>query len=454
MSDRELEALTDLGAQLVERARSRGADVAEAVARSGWELSVKVRLGETEMVEEAGTRSVALRVLRGGRAAITSTSDLSADGLARCVDDALMLVELSEADPFAGPAPTELLCSAPHPELDLFDPALASVDAGQAIAWAREAEAAALGSDARLTLSEGATFSRTAGASAMVLSSGFSAAQRGSYASLVVTPVAEDEGGKRRRGYYWTAERHLAELEDREAVGREAARRTLAKLGARKLDTGEMPVIFDPDVARSLIGTLAGCVTGGAVWRKASYLVGRVDTEVASPLVTLVDDPLRPRAPGSRAWDGEGLRSRRNVVVERGILKTYLLDCYSARKLSLASTASAARSGGSVGASTSNFILEPGNETREALIGRTARGLYVTEMMGFGFNALTGDYSRGAAGFLIENGELGHPVGEITVSGNLDTMLKQIDGVANDLDLRTATAAPTLRVARMTVAGN
>ncbi|MGC4092120.1 MAG: metallopeptidase TldD-related protein [Polyangiaceae bacterium] len=210
--------------------------------------------------------------------------------------------------------------------------------------------------------------------------------------------------------------------------------------------------MFDPDVSRSLIGAFAGCIMGGAIWRKSSYLLEREGTPVASPLVTLVDDPLLKRAPGSRPFDGEGLRSRRNVVVDGGTLKTFLLDSYSARKLSRRSTASAARSGG-VGPSTSNFLMQAGELSPEALLKSTASGLYVTEMMGFGFNALTGDFSRGAGGFWIENGELAFPVSEITLSSNLDAMLKGIDAVGNDLLLKTSTAAPTLRVSRMTLSG-
>jgi PmbA protein len=450
----ETQGLSDLAERVVERARRGGADVAEATARAGWELSARVRLGEPELVEEAGHRSVALRVIRDQRVALTSTSDLTPAGLERCVADALMLVELSEPDPFAGPADAELVCAAPHPELELYDPAVAAIDAERAIAWARDAERAALESDPRLTLSEGATVGRTTGASALVLSNGFSGITRGSYASIVVSPVVEDAGGKKRRGYYWTARRHLAELEDRFEVGREAARRTLAKLGARKVATCEAPVVFDRDVARSIVGTFAGCIVGGALWRKSSYLLDREGSRVASELVTLVDDPLVLRAPGSRPFDGEGLRSQRNVVVERGTLRTFLLDCYSARKLEKRSTASAARSGGSVSASTSNFVLEAGSLGREELVRSTARGLYVTEMMGFGFNPVTGDFSRGAAGFWIENGELAFPVGEVTVSSNLDAMLQGIDAVADDLELKTSSAAPTFRVGSMTIAGS
>lgn len=453
MTEHETQALSELAASVMERARRSGADVAEAVARAGWELSVRVRLGAPELVEEAGTRSIALRVLRQGRVALTSTSDLSPSGIERCVADALMLAELSEVDPFAGPAPAELLCAPPHPDLDLYDPEVDSVTADQALSRAIAAERAALDFDGRLTLSEGASFSRSTSASALALSSGFSGTVRGSYASLSVSPVIEDQGGKRRRGDYWTGRRHLADLESGEAVGREAAARALRKLGAHKVPTTDAPVIFDPDVARSLLGTLAGCISGGSIWRRSSYLCGREGTLVASPLVSIVDDPLRKRAPGSRPFDGEGLRSRVNHVVEAGVLRTYLLDSYSGRKLGRESTASAARSGGSVGVSTSNFVLQAGNESRDAILRRTQRGLYVTELMGFGFNAITGDYSRGAAGFWIEDGELGHPVSEVTISSNLDTMLKNIDAVGDDLDLKTATASPTLRVANMTIGG-
>jgi PmbA protein len=453
MTNPQTSELRELAERLVERARRAGADVAEAGARSGWELGASVRLGEPELVEEAGQKSVALRVIKNHSVASTATSDLSADGLERCVADAMMLVELTEPDPFAGPADPELLSSEPHPDLDLYDASVERIDAEQAIAFAVEAERAAFDFDPRIKLSEGASFSRTTSESALVLSSGFCGTQRASYASLVVSPVVEDEGGKRRRGHYWTARRYLSALEDRKHVGREAARRTLAKLGARKIPTCEAPVVFDPDVSRSVIGTFAGCILGGAIWRKSSYLLEREGSEVASRLVTLVDDPLIPRAPGSRPFDGEGLRSRRNVVVEHGVLKTFLLDSYAARKLERASTASAARGGGSVGPTTTNFILNAGEPSREQIIASTERGLYVTEMMGFGFNPITGDFSRGAAGFWLENGEFAFPVSEVTISSNLDAMLKAIDAVGSDLELKTATAAPTFRVASMTIAG-
>ncbi|HEU4537700.1 MAG TPA: TldD/PmbA family protein [Polyangiaceae bacterium] len=454
MNDRDIEKLLDLADDLVSRARKRGADVAEAIARSGSELSVKVRKGEVELVEEAGHRAVGMRVMKGKRVALTSTSDLSPAGIERFLDDAFELCELSQEDPFAGPADPALLARSGLPELDLYDPAGGAIGADEAIARAKEAEQAAFDADARITNSEGATYARTAGGFGLALSGGFRGGYLGSYQSLTVAPVADDEGGKRRRGHHWAARRHLAELESPASVGREAARRTVAKLGARKVPSCEAPVVFDPDAARSLLGLLGGAIMGGSIWRKSSYLAGREGTVVASPLVTVIDDPLIARAPGSRPFDGEGLATRRNVVVEGGVLKTYLCDSYSGRKLGRASTASASRgSGGGVGEAASNFILQPGSASRDDIIADTPRGLYVTDMMGFGYNAVTGDFSRGAAGFWIENGKLSHPVGEVTISLNLDELLKRIDALGSDLDLRTSLAAPTFRVSSMTIAG-
>jgi PmbA protein len=393
--------------------------------------------------------------MKGKRVSTTATSDLSAAGIDRAVKDAIELVELSQEDAFAGPADPRLLTDpSKAPDLELYDPKGGSLDAAQAIALAKRGEDAARAFDPRITNSDGSTFGRTAGGVALVLSSGFRAAYRGSYQSLSVVPVADDVGGKKRRGSHWTAKRHMAELDSPEDVGREAARRTLRKLGARTVKTCEVPVVFDPDAARAILGLLAGCVMGSTIWRKSSYLLGREGTQIASDLVTVVDDPLLPRAPGSRPFDGEGLASRKNVVVEKGVLRTYLCDSYSARKLSRESTASASRGGGAaVGASTSNFVLSPGKDDRESIIKGTRQGLYVTEMMGFGFNAVTGDFSRGASGLWIENGELTYPVSEVTISLNLDELWKRIDAVGSDLDMRTATASPTLRVSKMTLAG-
>lgn len=453
--DQQVEDLSTLASEVVERARKGGADIAEAIARSGSDLSTKVRLGEPELVEEATHKSIGMRVIKQQRVALTSTSDLTPRGIDRFIRDALELVEIAQEDAFAGPAAPELIAAGPFPDLELYDPAGGEVTAAQAIELARRGEQAARDADPRITHSDGATFSRSTGAFAVVLSGGFQGGYAGSYASLVVSPVADDEGGKKRRGFHYSAKRHLAELDTPEAIGREATRRTLRKLGARKVPTCEAPVVFDPDVARSILGLLGGCLMGSSIWRKSSYLVGREGTRVASDLITVVDDPLIPRALGSRPFDGEGLPARRNVVVEQGVLKTYLCDSYSGRKLQHALTGSAARgSGGGVGPSTSNFLLQPTATPPDEIVRSTQRGLYVTEMMGFGFNAVTGDFSRGASGFWIEDGQLAFPVSEVTISLNLDQLLQRIDAVGSDLDLRTSTASPTLRVASMTIAGS
>lgn len=455
MATENQEELLALGGQVVERARKAGADVAEAVVSEGSHLSTKVRLGEPELVEEAGSRAVGLRVMIGKQVAVSFTSDLTEAGVTRFVEDAIELARLSQPDELAGPPDPSLLSRREdHPDLNLYDASIHDIDGAEALAHALAGEKAAREADARITNSEGATFSRASGARALVTSGGFAGVSRGTYASLTVNPVADDADGKKRSGYYWTARRHKDGLLADDEVGREAARRTLAKLGAQKAATQECPVVFDPDVGRSILGLLAGCINGSAIWRRSSYLVDRVGSQVASELVTVVDDPLLEGAPGSRPYDGEGLLSRRNVVVEKGVLQSYMLDTYSARKLGLESTASASRgSSGGVGPSTSNFVLQPGTQSPEDLLKSTKSGLYVTEMMGFGFNAVTGDFSRGASGFWIENGEKTFPVSEVTISLNVDELLKRIDAVADDLDLRTSVATPTFRVSRMTLAG-
>ncbi|MET0387196.1 MAG: metallopeptidase TldD-related protein [Polyangiales bacterium] len=455
MIEYDINKLIELGSQVVDRALAKGATVAEVGVSEGAHLSVKVRMGEPELVEEAGSKSLGLRVMRGQQVAVTWTSDLTEAGLARFIDDALELAELAQPDSFAGPPdPAQLSRAAQHPDLELFDPAVNDLDAARAIDLAKRAEKAALGVDPRLTNSEGANVSRQSGASVLVTSGGFRGGVRGTYASISVHPVAEDADGKKRSGYYWSARRFANELEGAEAVGLEAGRRTIDKLGSRKLDTQEVAVIFDPDAGRSILGLLASCINGGAIWRKSSYLLEREGQPVASPLVTVIDDPLIVRGPGSRPFDGEGLLSRKNVVVENGVLKTFILDTYSAKKLGKQSTGNASRgSGGGVGPATTNLILQPGKLSVEQLLKSTDRAFYVTDMMGFGFNAVTGDFSRGASGFWIERGERKYAVSEVTISLNLDDILKRIDAVADDLDLRTSVCTPTFRVSAMTVAG-
>lgn len=457
LTQRTVQELCDVAALAVELARRAGADDAEALVRDGSELTAKVRLGEPELVQEAGSRALGLRVLRGGRRAVTYTSDLRREALEALCAESVTLADLAEVDEYALP-PDPALLAKDVPDLDLYDPRVAEVDAAWALRQAIAGESAARKHDPRVTNSEGAIWSRVLGATAFATSGGFVGGYLGSYASLVVEPLADDAtdptNPKKRNGYWWTGSRFLGELEPAEAVGIEAARRTVATIGSRKVETQECAVVFDPEMARSIIGMLFSVANGSSFWRKSSYLIGREGEAVASPLVTVIDDPLIARAPGSRPFDGDGLATRRNPVVERGVLCPVLCDVYSARKLGRQSTGSSGRAvGGNPGPTTSNLIMQAGAMTRQELLRNTHKGLYVTHLMGFGFNAVTGDFSRGAQGFWIENGELTFPVSEVTIAANFDEILKRIDAVADDLQMRSAIAAPTFRVSQMTLAG-
>jgi PmbA protein len=443
----------ELAEHMLSLALAAGADGAEVLVRDGAELEVKVRLGEPELVKEAGSRGLGLRVIKDERVAVTYSSDFNPTAMRTFAEESVSLCRLAEPDPCAALPDREDMARS-LPELDLWDDAILSFDVAEAMRWAREGEAAALKLDARVTNSEGAIFGRGVGASAFASSAGFSGAFRGSHASFVVEPVCDDQDGKKRNGYYYTSNRFAAGLLPAHAVGIEAAKRTLAKLGSRKVATCQVPAIFSPEAARSLLGQFAGVISGGSVWRKGSYLAEREGTDVASSLVTIVDDPLLPRATGSRPFDGEGLAVRPNVVVSEGKLRTFLCDVYAGRKLGRKSTASAGRGvGGGPHVTTSNFILRPGPSTAQQ-VANVPKGLYVTDLMGFGFNPVTGDFSQGAAGFWIENGERTFPVSEITISVNFDDLWKGIDAVADDLDTRSSVQSPTIRVARVTVAGS
>jgi PmbA protein len=438
--------------QMLSYALAAGADGAEVLVRDGSELEVKVRLGEPELVKDAGSRALGLRVLRDHRVAVAYTSDFAPAAMRQFARESVDLCGLAEPDPLAD-LPERHEMAREVLDLDLWDESAPSLDAAQALALARRGEQAALQFDRRVTNSEGAVCCRVMGAAAFASSAGFSGGHRGTSLSLVVAPVCDDADGKKRNGHYWTAARFISSLLDPEAVGLEAARRTLAKLGSRKIATSQVPAVFAPEAARSLLGQLAGVVSGGAVWRKSTYLAGREGTAVASSLVTVVDDPLIRRAPGSRPFDGEGLATRPNLVVSGGVLRTFLCDVHSGRKLGRRSTGSAGRGvGGGPHVSTSNFILLPG-KTEAAELERLAQGLYVTDLMGFGFNPVTGDWSQGANGFWIDNGSRAYPVSEITISINFDDLWKSIDGVGNDLDTRSSVQSPTLRVSHITVAG-
>ncbi|MCP4447160.1 MAG: TldD/PmbA family protein [Myxococcales bacterium] len=452
MSD-PVNELNEIASRVATLAKSKGADDAEAIIRDGSELTTKVRMGEAELVQEAGSRAVGLRVFCDRRSAVTYSSDLRPEALEAWVENTVALAKLSEPDelntlPDGGFA-TEF------PDLELYDPSVEGVTAEQALKLALAGEKAALGYDERITNSQGATWSRVVGGMAFANTAGFVAGSHGSYVSFSVEPVCDEPDGKKRNGSWWTASRFLGALASPEEVGLEAARRTVRQLGSAKIDTGDRVIIFEPEVARSLVSTVFGVTNGSAFHCKSTYLLEREGTAIASDLVTIEDDPHILRAPGSKSFDGDGLPTRKNVLVDRGLLKTVICDTYAARKLGRESTHSAGRGvGGSPCPTSSNLYMKAGTDTPEEILAASEGALYVTSMMGFGFNAITGDFSRGAAGFLVEDGKLGRPVSEVTISSNFDTMLKGIDMLGDDLEFRSSISAPTVRIASMTVAGS
>jgi PmbA protein len=405
-----------------------------------------------DTVKHAREQHLALRVFVGRSVAAASTSDLSPDSTARLVDEAVALARITAPDQLAGlPEPADL-CGA-VPDLGLSDPTGHTLPPEEKIELARRAEAAALATDPRITNSEGGDFSDRRAHYTYASSGGFAGGYDTSSFSLAVSPVAAQDGEMQRDSWYHVT-RQRARLDEPEEIGRIAARRALRRLGARRVKTVEAPVIFDPDTAASLLRHVAGAASGPSLYRGASFLVGKLGAQIAAPGVTIVDDGTRPGALGSRPFDGEGLPVRRTVLVEGGVLRSYLLDTYTGRKLGLPSTHHAARDGSGVTVSTTNLYLAAGHTDPAELIGSVKSGLYVTELIGFGVNGVTGDYSRGAVGLWIENGELAYPVEELTVAGNLLDMLRAVEGVGNDLVFRDRTCAPTLLIGRMAIAGS
>ena len=437
------EDLESLAADVVAMAMKAGASDAEAAAQEGDEFGVTVRMGEVEKLVESGSRGLGLRVFLGHRSASTSTSDLTADGIRQLVDGALALAKITEEDSFSG-LPERGEFGAYAGDLQLYFEDVYSLPAAERIEWAKRAEAAALGADARITNSRGAGFEAATGFRVLANSRGFVGSYRSSYAGVSVAPLAKDENGQMQRDYWDSSARRMEDLDSPESVGREAARRTLRRLGARRVPTQQIPVVFAPETARSLVGSVFEGASGNAIWRSASFLAGKLGEEIAAPAITIIDDStmLLPNGTGgfgSSPYDGEGLPSRRSMLVERGVLKNYMLNTYAARKLGMKSTHNASRGlAGTPGIGPGNLYLEPGTLTPEEIIKGVDRGLYVTSLIGFGVNLVTGDYSRGATGLWIENGELTHAVEEVTIAGNLKEMLKNVSAVGNDLEFRGA----------------
>jgi PmbA protein len=450
--------LESLAADVVAQALKAGASDAESVVREGDEFSVNVRLGEVETLKESGSRGLGLRVFLGKRSASASTSDLTPDGIRQVVEGAMALVHVTEEDPFNGLAEAEDFGSLAG-DLHLYYDDVYSLLGEERIEWARRCEAAALSADPRITNSDGGSFDAATGRKVLANSRGFLGSYRTSYAGVSAVPLAMDADGKMQRDGWWSGARRLQDLESPETVGVEAARRTLRRLGARRVPTQRVPIVFAPETARSLIGSVFEAASGDSIWRHASFLAGKLGEPIAASALTLIDDhtmllPSGAGGFGTSPFDGEGLPSRRNVVIENGVLRTWLLNTYTARKLGLRSTHNASRGlAGTPGIGCGNLYIAPGSQSEEQILGEVSTGFYVTSLMGFGVNTVTGDYSRGATGLWIENGQLTHAVEEVTIAGNLAEMLHNVTAIGNDLVFRGSVASPTLRIDGMTIAG-
>ena len=445
--------LKQIAVDVLDRATKRGASEADVVVADGDTFSVQVRLSKVDRLTKAREKRLGVRVFFGKRSASASTSDFSRESLDQLVVETCALAAAVAEDVVSGLPAADLLAS-DLPDLDLHDST--QLDTETQISLARRAEEAAMAEDRRITNSEGADFSSASGRVLLGNTHGFVGEYRSSSFSISVSPIATGADGEgMQRDYWYAAQRKVARLESPEAVGREAARRTVRRLGARKVTTRRAPVVFDQETAGSLLGNLCSAISGYSLYKGASFLMGHLGRPLFPNSVTIYDDGLIRGGLGSRPFDGEGLRTRKTTIVDRGVLTSYLLDTYSGRKLGMASTGNASRSvGESPSVGPTNFFLVPGSTSPAEIIGSIKEGLYVTELIGFGINMVTGDYSRGAAGFWIENGELAHPVEEITIAGNLKDMFFNIETIGNDLEFRGRIASPTIKIGEMMIAGS
>src|ERR1700758_3843023 len=445
--------LKELAQDLVRRAMAGGATAAEAVVREGDEFSTVVRLGQVETLKESGSRAIGVRVFFGKRAASTYSSDFSRAGLDRMLKSALELAKITSEDPFGGIPEVSQLGSLKG-DLDLYHEDVYSLPGTQRIEYARRADKAALDFDPRIKNSEGGSFDAATGRKVLANSHGFVGEYRRSYCSVAAIPIAQDEKGGMQRDYWFSVARNLGRLDPPEQVGRIAAERTIRRLGARKAKTAHVPVIFDPMVAASILEHIFEGVNGDSVYRGASFLAGKLGQKVAASHVNVIDDGTMVGGFGTSPFDGEGIPTRRTTVIDKGVLSSYLLNSYTAKKLGLQTTGNASRGlAGTPGIGPGNYFLQPGKKTPKELIGDVKEGLYVTEFLGHGANLVTGDYSRGASGLWISGGELTYPVEEITVAGNLKEMFFHISEIGHDLEFRGSVASPTIRIDGLTVGG-
>ena len=441
-------ALSALAQRLVEAARRAGADAADAVALRGISQGVEVRDGRVEESERSEGDDVGLRVLVGRRQAVVSTNDISGDGVAKLAERAVAMARVAPDDKYVGLADPSLLAR-DFPDLDLLDPEVPSTSELERRAC--EAEAAALAVKG-VTKSGGASASSGIGGMVLVTSGGFHGAYLRSSQGISMTAISGDGTGM-ERDYDFTSAPHACDLASPASVGRTAGERTAARANPRKVETCKVPVVFDPRVSGSLVGHLVGAVNGASIARKTSFLKDRLGEQLFANDIRIIDDPLRARGLRSQSFDAEGVKVKKLAIVDQGVLASWLLDCATARELGLVTTGHAHRG---VSSSPSpgpyNLHLEAGQPTPAELMADIRQGFYVTDLIGSGVNGVTGDYSRGASGFWIENGEITYAVSEVTIAGHLIEMFKSL-APANDLEFRYGINAPTLRIEGLTLGG-
>jgi len=437
----ELDRLRDIAEDVIRRCRAKGASEADVAASVDEGLAVNVRLGEVETVERTRDRGVSVTVYFGRRKGSANTADLDPKSIEQTVEHACAIARYTEEDPASGLADPALLARDIR-DLDLWHPW--DITAEEAIRLGIEIEDAGRAFDPRIDNSEGASVQVGASMTAYANSLGFVGTERGTRHSLSCALIAEDDAGM-QRDYWYDTVREAGDFGSAAALGRKAAERTIARLGARKLSTRECPVLFVPEVARGVIGHFLSAVSGGALYRRASFLVDHAGKQVFPSWMQIVERPHIPRGHGSTAFDAEGVATRDSDLIRDGVLARYILGSYSARKLGLVSTGNA---GG-----VHNVVVEPGKDDFATLVKRMGTGLIVTELMGHGVSLITGDYSRGASGFWVENGEIAYPVEEITIASNLRDMFQRIVAIGSDVDLRSHILSGSMLIDRMTVAG-
>ncbi|NCT68352.1 MAG: metalloprotease PmbA [Rhodanobacteraceae bacterium] len=440
-SSADLARLSDIAEDVIRRCRAKGASEADVAASIDTGLNVNVRLGEVETVERTRDRGVSVTVYFGKRKGSASTADLDPASIEQTVEHACAIARYTEEDPANGLADPALLAT-DIPDLDLWHPW--DISPEEAIRLAVEMEDAGRAFDPRISNSDGAAVQVGASMTAYANSLGFLGTERGTHHSLSASLIAEDANGM-QRDYWYDSVRAASDFAAAESIGRKAAERTVARLGARRLGTRDCPVLFTPEVARGLIGHFLSAISGGALYRRASFLVDHAGKQVFPRWMQIVERPRIPRGLGSTAFDSEGVATRDADLVTDGVVARYILGSYSARKLGLASTGNA---GG-----VHNVIVQPGQDDFAALLKRMHTGLLVTELMGQGVSLITGDYSRGASGFWVENGEIAYPVEEITIAANLRDMFANLVAVGRDVDRRSHILTGSILLERMTVAG-